>query len=87
MDITLRVERAFENGAEYKYELYRKQLQAPPSYAIRITMSYLGFVSEATTDFIFSELDTATHIFELLAENLATPSNLQYVLLDEQIVK
>ena len=85
----LRVDRVLCEGAEYKYELIEEEENerlagSPSHYSIKITMHFLGELTEAETDFIFNSLQDVTAFYELLKNNLATPKNLEYVVIDEK---
>lgn len=76
------------DGAEYKYTLFVRTSRRVasfclPLYSVRIEMKTKdGRYTEARTADIFSDLGKATVFFERLAENLATPINLAYIVED-----
>ena len=91
MEKILRVERIVCDDAEYKYELIEEAateqcVGAPSRYSIKITMLCFGEYTEASTNFIFTRLERASQTYKSLKENLVTPKNLEYVLIDEKII-
>ncbi len=90
MEKILRVERAYEDGAEYRYELISEEMSEErvgdvTRYSIRVKMSLCQNKTEATTDFIFTSLERASEFYSLLKKNLVTPLNLEYVIEDERV--
>ncbi len=77
------------DGAAYTYTLLMRESNRVasyrlPLYSVEIEMTDpLGNKTEASTNDIFSDVGKALIFFKRMADNLATPLNLPYILADE----
>ena len=76
-----------ENGIIYKYTLFCKKSDKVasfdmPLYSIEVSMIKDGEITSNVANELFSDIGKAVSFFEKLADNLATPIDLPYVIED-----
>ncbi|MBQ3016829.1 MAG: hypothetical protein IJD79_08630 [Clostridia bacterium] len=77
-----------ENGIIYRYVLHAARSEQVasfnmPLYSIEIIMTKDGEVTRNTAKELFADVGKAISFFEKLADNLATPIDLPYIIEDK----
>lgn len=85
---TIRCEFRSKDGIDYSYKLMLSRSKSVASYGISlysvsVEMKNNESSSLHKTGGLFSDKEKAVRFFERLVDNLATPSNLPYIIEDE----